>query len=135
MRIFAIDLGDMRTGLAAGDDLTKHVEPLKVIQEGDSALRFQRILKEVDEFGPDHILVGFPLNMDGTEGPRARASRAFAQQLSEATGITTTLQDERLTSFAADEALKGTGRTRKSKKRIQDALAAAELIRDFLASS
>ena len=135
MRIFAIDLGDMRTGLAAGDDLTKHVEPLKVIQEGDSALRFQRILKEVDDFGPDHILVGFPLNMDGTEGPRARASRAFAQQLSEATGITTTLQDERLTSFAADEALKGTGRTRKSKKRIQDALAAAELIRDFLASS
>ena len=135
MRIFAIDLGDMRTGLAVGDDLTKHVEPLKVIQEGDSTLRFKRILKEVDEFGPDHILVGFPLNMDDTEGPRAKASRVFAQHLSEATGIPTTLQDERLTSFAADEALKGTGRTRKSKKRIQDALAAAELIRDFLGGS
>lgn len=132
MRILAIDLGDARTGLAAGDDITRHVEPLKVIEERDSATRFARILKEVEAFGPDRILIGFPLNMDDTEGPRAKASRAFADRLGDATGIETTLQDERLTSFAADEALKGSGRTRKSKKRIQDALAAAELIHDFL---
>lgn len=135
MRILAIDLGDARTGIAAGDDITHHVEPRKVIQEWDAETRFTKVLREVDDFGPDRILVGFPLNMDDTEGPRAKASRVFAERLQQATGIETTLQDERLTSFAADEALKGSGRTRKSKKRIQDAIAAAELIRDFLGSS
>lgn len=135
MRILAIDLGDARTGIAAGDDITHNVEPLKVIQEWDAEARFAKVLREVDTFGPDRILIGFPLNMDGTEGPRAKASRVFAQRLEQKTGIETTLQDERLTSFAADEALKGSGRTRKSKKRIQDAIAAAELIRDFLGSS
>ncbi len=132
MRILAIDLGDVRTGLAAGEDITGTVEPLRVIEERNEEQRFERLIAEVDSFGPDLILVGLPLNMDDSEGPRARASRVFAQRLHDACKIDVKLQDERLTSFAADEHLRESGRTRKGKKKVQDAIAAAELIRDHL---
>ena len=132
MRILAIDLGDVRTGLAAGEDITGTVEPLRVLEERNHEKRFKRLTAEVEAFGPDLILVGFPLNMDDSEGPRAKASREFSEQLFEYCGIPVKLQDERLTSFAADERLRESGRTRKGKKKVQDAIAAAELIHDYL---
>ena len=132
MRILAIDLGDVRTGLAAGEDITGTVEPLRVLEERNQEKRFERLITEVESFGPDLILVGLPINMDDSEGPRAKASRTFAEQLSAHCGIPVKLQDERLTSFAADEHLRESGRTRKGKKKVQDAIAAAELIRDYL---
>ena len=132
MRILAIDLGDVRTGLAAGEDITGTVEPLRVLEERNEETRFKRLIAEVESFGPDLILVGLPLNMDDSEGPRAKASRTFAEQLSAQCKIPVKLQDERLTSFAADEHLRESGRTHKGKKKVQDAIAAAELIRDYL---
>ena len=62
---------------------------------------------------------------------RARDARAFAAELSERTGIPVHMQDERLTSFAAEEHLKQSGRTHKQKKKVRDALAAVEMIRDY----
>ena len=82
MRILAIDLGDVRTGLAAGEDITGTVEPLRVLEERNQEKRFERLITEVESFGPDLILVGLPINMDDSEGPRAKASRTFAEQLS-----------------------------------------------------
>lgn len=134
MRILAIDLGDARTGLAAGEKTTGTIQPIRVVHERDPARRLTLIEDAINDFGPDLILVGLPLNMDNTEGPQAIAARAFAQELASATGIEVHMQDERLTSFAADEQLKGSDHTRKERKNIQDALAAAELIRDYLAS-
>ena len=132
MRILAIDLGDARTGLAAGDVRTGTVQPLEVIEERNPDLRLDRLARAVEEFGPDRVLVGMPLNMDGTEGPRARATRAFAEALEARTGVPTELQDERLTSFAAEEHLKQSGRTHKQKRKVRDALAAMEIIKDYL---
>ena len=131
MRVLAIDLGDARTGLAAGEDLTGTVQPLEVIEERAPELRMEKIARAIEEFGPDQLLVGLPVNMDETEGPRARDARAFAAELSERTGIPVHMQDERLTSFAAEEHLKQSGRTHKQKKKVRDALAAVEMIRDY----
>ena len=132
MRILAIDPGDARTGLAAGDDLTRIVQPLEVIEERDPERLLDRLAREVEAYGPDLVLVGMPYNMDGTEGPRAKAARAFAETVQQRTGVETRLQDERLTSFAAEEHLKQSGRTHKQKRRVRDALAAVEILRDFL---
>ena len=132
MRLISVDLGDVRTGLAAGDDVLRIVQPLLVIEERDEHRRLARITEEIERHGPDRIVVGLPLNMDGTEGPRATMSRAFGALLAERTGLPVDYQDERLTSFEADESLKGSGLTRKGKKRVQDAIAAATILEDWL---
>ncbi|MEE9129306.1 MAG: Holliday junction resolvase RuvX [Phycisphaerales bacterium] len=132
MRFLAIDLGDKRTGLAIGDDETKVASPLTVIELpcGDPLLG--ALTKAIDEHTPDAIVLGLPLNMDGTEGPQAKLVREFGQQLQLRCGLDVHCHDERLTSFAADQQMAGTGRTHKQKKRLRDALAAAEILRDFL---
>jgi len=133
MRYLAIDLGDRRTGLALGDDVTGIVSPLEVLvvpREGDALL--DRIAQCIDDHAPDALVIGLPLNMDGTVGERAKIVRAFARALAERCALPVHEQDERLTSFAADEKMARTGRTHKQKKRLRDALAAVEILRDFL---
>ena len=76
--------------------------------------------------------MGLPLNMDGTEGPAAKDARAFAEQVQQRCGLVVHLQDERLTSFEADQRMARSGRTRGEKKELRDALAAAALLEDFL---
>ena len=132
MRILAVDLGDVRTGLAAGEDLTGTVQPLEVIVERDPEQRFEKIVSATDAFGPDLVLVGLPINMDDTEGPRAVAPRASGTDLAARTGLPVEFHDERLSSFEADEKLKGSGVTHKGKKKIQDAVAAANILEDWL---
>ncbi len=136
MRFLAIDLGDKRTGLAIGDDETGLASPVSVIEKpaapGDELLR--AIAGVIDEYGADELVLGLPLNMDGTEGPRARIVRDFGERLGEDTGLPVRLHDERLTSAAADERMARTGLTHGQKKQRRDALAAAEILRDFLLS-
>lgn len=132
MRYLAIDLGDKRTGLAAGDDVTGIVSPVKVVQQARGPALDAAILKEIAEHGPDAIVIGLPLNMDGTEGPSARAARRFGESISRQASIAVHFQDERLSSFAAEEYLHQSGRTHKEKRELRDALAAAEILRDYL---
>ena len=113
MRILAVDLGDVRTGLAAGEDVTGTVQPLEVIVERDEQGRLEKIAAAILDFGPDLVLVGLPINMDDTEGPRALAARAFGARLGKRTGVPVEFHDERLSSFEADESLKGSGLTHK----------------------
>jgi putative Holliday junction resolvase len=133
MRYLCIDLGDVRTGLAAGDDITRIVQPLMVIEERDDARRLAKVAAAVADHGPDRLVVGLPLNMDDSEGPRAIAARAFGAAIEDRTGVRVDFHDERLSSFEADESLKGSGLTRKAKKRVQDAIAAATILEDYLA--
>ena len=138
MRALAIDLGDKRTGLALGDSHTGIAAPLGLIEipitdAGGNAL-LTALAKAVDEHTDpaDTILVGLPLNMDGTEGPRAKLTRAFAARLSERIGREIVLIDERKTSQMADARLAQTGLTHKQKKKRRDAIAAAAICQAFL---
>jgi putative Holliday junction resolvase len=132
VRYLAIDLGGKRTGIASGDDLTGIVQPLKVIEAapGDHLVRL--LQREIEDHAPDAIVIGLPLNMDGTEGPSAVAVRAFAARIGETCRVAVRFQDERLTSFAAERHLDRSGRTHREKREIRDALAAAEILRDHL---
>jgi len=134
MRYLAIDLGDKRTGLAVGDAVTGLVSPAGRIERplGDALL--EALAEAIDDHDPDALVIGLPLNMDGTAGPRAALVRTFAARLAARTGKTIHEQDERLTSFEADQAMARTGRTHGQKKRARDALAAAAILRDFLAA-
>lgn len=140
MRYLAIDLGDKRTGFAAGDDVIGLVQPLFVAEAATRAMQLKASMKAIDEYGPDRVVLGMPFNMDGTEGPRAKLVRAFATELEAAikaalgayTRVRIEFQDERLSSFAAEEKLNRTGRTHGEKKALRDALAACAILEDFL---
>ncbi len=132
MRYLAIDLGDKRTGIAVGDDETGIASPVAALPVVPGPALVRTILRVIEEHAPDALVLGLPLNMDGSEGPRARRTRAFGTKLEAVIGRPLFYQDERLTSFAAEQRLAGSGRTHKQKKKARDALAAAEILEDFL---
>ncbi len=132
MRYLAIDLGEKRTGIATGDRITGLVQPRTVIQQTKGEELIRRLLVEIDDFGPTRIVIGLPLNMDGSEGPAAKSVRTFGAGIEARAKVPVDYQDERLTSFAAEKQLDRTGRTHKEKRELRDALAAAEILRDYL---
>jgi len=135
VRYLAIDLGDKRTGLAVGHAETGIITPLKVIALPNDQRLIDAIVQEIKEHQAEALVLGLPLNMDDTEGPRAQLVRRFADQLKEQVEVPIHFQDERLTSFAAEQSLARTGKTHKQKKDIRDALAAVEILHDFFESS
>ena len=138
VRYLCIDLGDKRTGLAVGDDITALASPLCVLEipraQHEGKLLLDAITRAIDEHLGQHdqIVVGLPLNMDGSEGPRAKLVREFVTQLAERTSRTIHLCDERLSSVQANWDMSQTGMTHKQKKKKRDALAAAAILREFL---
>ena len=134
MRYLAIDLGDKRTGLAMGDDLTRQAGPVDVIHASDPGQLLRAIRAAIEEHGPDALVVGVPYNIDGSTGSQAKKALALVALLEQATGLPVHPMDERLTTFQADDMLKQSGLTHKQKKERRDAIAAAAILRDFLAS-
>jgi len=134
MRTLAIDLGTKRVGLALSDQGGRFATPLEVLQVSspDHALDVIRPLMKQE--GVERILVGLPLNMDGTIGPTAQATIQWARQIE---GIPVIFVDERLSSFEAEQTLTerkraGEKLTRKRKKEQLDAVVAAQLLQAFL---
>ena len=135
MRYLAIDLGDKRTGIAIGDDVTGIVTPHEVLDVPIKPTHdrlLAAIASCVDEFAPDALVIGLPLHMDGSESAQSKIVRAFGEALQTRTGLTAHYQDERLTSADAEWTLAGSGKTHGQKKALRDALAAAVVLRDFL---
>lgn len=131
-RYLAVDLGGKRTGLAVGDDLTRIATPVDVLEIPPGPRLIEAIRRAIAEQGPDAIVIGLPLNMDGSEGEAAKSVRAFGAMLAEATSLPVEFHDERLTSRAAELDLAGLY-TRKGKKRRLDAVAAARILSGYLA--
>ncbi len=138
-RLIAIDLGDKRTGLAMGDTVTGIASPAGLLeipidrQNGDALLG--AIAGAIDDLvgtAAAALVIGLPVNMDGTEGPRAKIVRAFAARISERTGRAVHFQDERQSSMAADARMAQTGLTHKQKKARRDAIAAVVILQRFL---
>ena len=133
MRFLAVDLGDKRTGLAIADEDPKMVHPLSVLEVPIGPLLIDAIEQAIGKHDAQALVFGLPLDMDGTIGPRAKLTQEFGKKIAQQTSIELFYQDERLTSVAAEEHLSQSGKTHKQKKRVRDALAAAEILNDFLA--
>jgi putative holliday junction resolvase len=110
------------------------VLPLEIIERKSLAKDLARITERLAELEVTQVIVGLPLNMDGSEGPQARAAARFAAELGQATGLVVTLFDERLTSFEARERMREAGGGRTQRGRI-DAIAAAIILESWLASA
>lgn len=133
MRYLAIDHGQKRTGLAVCDASETLVSPHSIIETKSSTELLKRILLVIDEEGIEAVVIGLPFNMDGTEGARAKDVRSFAKLLADKLEIPVLFHDERLSSFEAEQLIVALELTRKKKKKRLDAIAAAEILKAFLA--
>ncbi len=132
MKIMAIDYGDARTGIAISDALGLLAGFTTVIHEWNREKAADAVAALVAPHGVTEIVMGFPKNMDGTEGPRAALYRAFAMALQERTGMEVVLWDERRTSIDAHQILSANGKKMAKHRKNVDAVAASLILESYL---
>lgn len=132
MRIMAIDYGDARTGVAISDPTGLLAGYTTVIQSRKAESVVAEVARLAREHGVEEMIMGFPRNMDGSEGPRADLYRAFAQQVEYAVGMPVLLWDERRTTIEAHAILHESGKRMKAHKKNVDAVAASLILEGYL---
>lgn len=134
MRILALDIGDVRIGLAVSDALGITANPVEtyVRAKNDEAKDALYIAQLAQKLGVQRYVLGLPINMDGTEGPRVEKTRAFAQALAAVSPIPIDYQDERLTTVTAERVLIEQGVRREKRKEVIDKVAAVIILRAYL---
>lgn len=131
-RILAIDLGRKRVGLAVSDPFGNFAVGLETLIRSAKFDLVGAIGKVCEEYGVIRLVLGLPVNMDGTEGPKARESRDFAKILEAGLGLPVTLIDERLTSVIAQQTLREQGFQPSRQKGLVDQGAAKILLQNYL---
>jgi putative Holliday junction resolvase len=134
MRVIALDLGSKRIGAAVCDDLEISVKPLETIRRSSLDRDLDRLTRMVEEHQAEAVVVGLPLRMDGSEGDAARGARRFADALRRKLTIDVTFQDERLTSYEAENMMIELGYDRSRRRERSDEFAAMIILKDFLTS-
>lgn len=133
-RKVALDVGDVRIGVAVSDMLGITANPRETyVRKGktfeDDINYFVKYAKEEDA---DAFVIGLPMNMDGTEGPRAEVTREFGEALKEASGLQVIYIDERLTTVSAERMLIGADVRREKRKQVIDKVAATIILQSYL---
>lgn len=134
MKILAIDLGDVRSGVAVSDANEILASPIGIICEKDREALLQKILKIIGENDVKKIVLGLPKNMDGTEGDSAKKARAFGEMLNKQTGLKVVFQDERGTTLEASGYLNVSDVRGKKRKKVIDSVAATIILQNYLDS-
>lgn len=133
MKIMAVDYGDARTGLAVCDRTETLASPVGVLHEKSMAKAAQGIVYASREFEVGLIVIGLPVNMDGSEGARAKKSRKLGAILEGIVEVPVEYWDERNTTKSAEGLLSETGTYGKKRKELLDAVAATVILESYLA--
>jgi putative Holliday junction resolvase len=133
MAIAALDLGARRIGVAVTDAHGLSAHPLRTIERRSFSADVEAIRQVLGSRQIECLVMGLPVNMNGTEGPMARHARNFAAKLTEALRLEVKFQDERLSSFEAERRL-GNSVRRGKKKHAIDAVAAVIILENYLES-
>ena len=134
-KAIGLDYGAKTVGVAVTDGLgltALSLETIRRKKEGHLRQTCARIEEIIKEREIDTIIIGLPLNMDGSEGERAKKAREFADMLKRRTGIEPVMVDERLTTVEADELIRITGNHKNDRKAHIDSMAAAVILEDYL---
>ena len=135
MRALGIDLGSKRIGIAVSDRTGTIASPLTMLQRSGSVRRDHEAIRAlVVEEEAEMLVVGLPLNMNGTSGPAARAAVAEAEALATVVGVPVITFDERRTTVTADRALIEAGISAQARRKLVDKVAAAVLLQTWLDS-
>ena len=131
-RALGIDLGEARIGIAVSDELGMLAHALETIVVKDTRDPIARIVQLATEKDVSHVIIGLPKNMDGTMGPAAEKTRAFAEKLKEQLTCGVRLWDERLTTVAAQRYLHDAGKNVKQSRAVIDQVAAQIILQGWL---
>ena len=132
MRIMAIDYGDAHTGIAVSDPTGLLAGFTTVITAYRPEAVAQRVAELAREHGAEELVLGHPVNMDGSLGPRSEKAKAMQGLLEEATGLPVVLWDERRTTIDAHHILYQSGKNAKQRKKVVDAVAATLILEGYL---
>lgn len=132
MKIMSVDLGLSRTGIAVCDPLEMLASPVEVIFEKYEPKLIEKIVEITKKLGAELIVVGYPLNMDGSEGERAQECKRIAQIIGEKSGIKTVMWDERCTTVMSHNVLNVTNVRGQKRKNVVDAVAAVMILESYL---
>ena len=130
--VAGLDLGEKTIGLAISDLRRSVATPATVIRRVKFTLDAAELLRHATERGVTGLILGLPLNMDGSEGPRVQSTRAFARNLEKLTPLPMAFWDERLSTVAAERALLEADASRKRRKEVIDAVAAGYILQGAL---
>ena len=131
-RLLALDLGAKRVGVAISDELRITTRPLPLISRRSWKELLRQVAGLVESFDAKALVIGLPLRLDGVEGSAAKNVRADAEKFQRSLRVPVHLQDERLTTFAANSELKAAGLDQNETKQEVDSQAAAIILRDFI---
>lgn len=135
MRIIGLDFGSKTVGVAVSDELLITAQGIEIVRrKSENKLRqtLARIEELITEYKVDKIVLGFPKNMNNTEGDRCAKTLEFKEMLERRTGLTVELWDERLTTVAADNAMMEAGVRRENRKEYVDQIAASLILQGYL---
>ena len=132
MRIMAVDLGLVRTGLAISDEMEMLASPIGTITERNLDTLVGTVAEKAIQYGAQELVVGLPRNMDGSKGESAQRAEAFSEKLHLETGLPVALWDERLTTMSAIGYLNNTNVRGKKRKKIVDTVSATIILEDYL---
>ncbi len=133
MKILAVDYGDSHTGLACCDRTETLASPLGVIDEKDFNICVEKVAAASVEYEVGMIVVGNPLNMNGTAGPRSEKCKLFAELLRNFVEVPVVMWDERSTTVTAHQMMNDVNKRGKKRKAVIDAVAAAVILENYLA--
>ncbi|MBI5123817.1 MAG: Holliday junction resolvase RuvX, partial [Candidatus Omnitrophica bacterium] len=120
MRVLALDVGTKRIGVAMSDELLITAQGAETIYRKDLKTDLDKIAKIVTDNGIEEVIVGLPLNMDGTHGPKAKETIGFVDGLSKVVTVPVKTWDERLTTVQAERALLEADTSRAKRKKTAD---------------
>lgn len=132
MTVMAIDYGDAHTGVAISDPTGFLAGTTTTIHSRKADVVLEELARLVREHRVEELVMGFPRNMDGSQGPRARLYRDFAAQIEQVTGLAPVLWDERRTTVDAHRILFEAGKNAKKRKKTVDAVAASLILESYL---
>ena len=135
MRILGLDFGSKTVGVAVSDELLITAQGVEIIRrEKPTKLRqtLARIEELVAEYSVEKMVLGYPKNMNNTEGERCEKTKEFKVMLEKRTGLEVVLWDERLTTVAADRSMMETGIRREHRKEFVDEIAAIFILQGYL---
>jgi len=135
MRVLAIDFGSKRIGTAVSDGLGITVRPVETIRRSSLARDLARLQFLVEDLEAEAVVVGLPLRMDGAVGDAAQKTLRFIERLREEISVSVFTQDERLTSYEAEQMMIERRLTRDQRRARSDEFAAMIILRDYLSNT
>ncbi len=133
-RILCVDYGDTRTGLAVTDELCMMAHGIGYIKEKYPPYTADKVVEKAKEYEVDTIVLGYPINMNGTKGPRSQKAEEFKALLNERCDCNVILFDERVSTMSAHTYLNQTGIKSKNRKEVIDTLSAQIILQNYIDS-